>query len=324
MNDPVPGRAPLIDVVVPIYNEAENVRPLVERLATVFQSLGCRWEVVFAMDPSPDATGDRIAQLIDEGYPVRLVRFSRRIGKPLSLLAGLDHCRGDAAVIIDADLQDPPELIGAMVSMWREGYQVVIAQRTSRKGESFFYLKSAELFYWLLEKISEAKVPRNTGDFRLLDARVVKEVRRFRERHGFLRGITALAGFPTALIPFDRDPRRTGRTQIPFLGAVNIALDGIIPFSRVPLRLMFLLGLAYVVLAKVCGIGWLVFRLATGFTPNWLLELLCLLLVGFAGLIVACIGILGEYVVRTYEESRDRPLYIVEKVLEGRGCKGPG
>ncbi len=317
MNELTPEHnAPLISVVVPIYNEEKNVRPLLERLKKVFTLIGGPWEVILAMDPSPDRTREAIMECIGEGYPIRLVIFSRRIGKPLSVLAGLDHCRGEACVIIDSDLQDPPELIPEMVKKWREGFKVVIGRRTSREGENYLYLKCAQLFYWLLKKISEANVPSNTGDFRLLDARVVKEICRFRERHAFLRGLTAAAGFQTAVIPFDRSPRLAGRANISFMGAINIALDGIIPFSRTPLRLMLVLGLIYVLTAKVIFLIWLVSGLVKGFSDAWLVQLLCMLVLGFSGLIVACLGVVGEYVVRAYEEARNRPLYTVDEIIE--------
>lgn len=315
LNGSKPLNPPLISVIVPIYKEEANVEPLIQRLEQVFHRIGCRWEVVFALDPSPDRTRDKILECLDKGYPIRLINFSRRIGKPLSLLAGLDHGRGDACVIIDADLQDPPELIEKMVEKWGEGFKVVIAQRISRKGENLVYLGCARLFYWLLERVSEVKVPRNTGDFRLIDARVVREVCRFRERHAFLRGLCAAAGFSTALIPFDRDPRLTGKAHISFLGAVNIALDGLIPFSRTPVRLMSLLGMLLVALALPTGIVWSVHGMIKGFSTSWTMELLCMLLVGGIGVIVACMGVLGEYLVRTYEETRDRPLYIVDESL---------
>jgi dolichol-phosphate mannosyltransferase len=242
----------------------------------------------------------------------------------MSVLAGLDYSDGDACVIIDADLQDPPELIEPMVKKWQEGFEVVIAQRTSRRGETFLYLKCAQLFYWLLEKIAEVPIPRNTGDFRLLDARVVREICRFRERHAFLRGLTAAAGFSTVTVQFDREPRLSGRRQISLVGALNIALDGIIPFSRVPLRLILVLGLVYLVIGKGAGLIWLIFGFSRGFSNNWLLELLCIALVGFTGLIVSCLGLLGEYLVRSYEETRDRPLYIVDEIIEAprAACEG--
>jgi glycosyltransferase involved in cell wall biosynthesis len=311
-----PADPPLISVVVPLYNEENNVRLLVERLKDVFERLECDWEIVFALDPSPDGTKDRIGELIDQNWPVRLVTFSRRIGKPLSLLAGLEHSLGDAAVIIDADLQDPPELIETMVKKWQEGFNVVIAQRISRKGESFLYLKSARLFYRLLEKISEVPVPRDTGDYRLLDARVVREICRFRERHGFLRGISAATGFSTAVIPFDRDPRHSGKTQISFAGAVNIALDGIIPFSRTPVRAVFCLGCGILGFTVLAALALLILGLFWRCPVTWTAIVVLLWTSFMAGLTITCLGVIGEYVVRTYEESRDRPLYIVDELLE--------
>ena len=307
---------PLISIVIPLYNEENNVQPLAERLAAVLNRAECSWELVFALDPSPDRTQQKIRELMDANYPIRLVLFSRRIGKPLSLLAGLDHCRGDACIIIDADLQDPPELIEEMIEKWRQGFEVVIPQRVSRKGENFFYLIAADTFYWLLGKIAEVEVPKNTGDFRLMDARVVREVCRFRERHGFLRGIVASAGFRTVIIPYYREPRFTGRTQIPLAGAFNIALDGIVPFSRIPVRIILALGLILLLLGGGTGLIWLLRSIFSGFSnlsPFMALGILGLLL---SGIVVSSMGVIGEYLVRAYEEIRRRPLYIVDKIEE--------
>ncbi len=315
---------PFISIVIPIFKEEANVRPLSDRLSQVMEQVGLPWELVLALDPSPDATEERIRELIGEGRPIRLIKFSRRFGKPLSLLAGLDHCRGDACVIMDADLQDPPELIGEMVSRWRDGYKVVIAQRRSRKGENPVYLACASLFYRIVEKIGDVDVPRNTGDFRLLDARVVTEIRRCRERHGFLRGMTASVGFPTVLVPFDRDPRHAGRTQIHFLGALNIALDGIIPFSRTPLRLMAGFGGLIFFVAALFGVGSAIHGLIGGFSDLWWLQLVLCALVAMSGIVVGCLGVIGEYLVRTYEEVRSRPLYIVDEIVEYDASSAPG
>ena len=307
---------PLISIVIPLYNEENNVQPLVERLAAVLNRAECSWELVFALDPSPDRTQQKIRELMDANYPIRLVIFSRRIGKPLSVLAGLDHCQGDACIIIDADLQDPPELIEQMIEKWRQGFEVVIPQRVSRKGENFLYLMAADIFYWLLGKIAEVEVPKNTGDFRLMDARVVREVRRFRERHGFLRGIVASAGFRTAIIPYYREPRFAGRTQIPLAGAFNIALDGIVPFSRIPVRTILALGLILLLLGGGTALIWLLCSIFRGFShlaPFIALGILGLLL---SGIVVTSMGIIGEYLVRAYEEIRRRPLYIVDKIEE--------
>lgn len=306
----------LISVVVPIFREQDNVSPLVDRLKKIFDKLDLNWELIFAMDPSPDETEQRIIELINAGYPIRLISFSRRIGKPLSLLAGLDHVTGDACVVIDADLQDPPELIEKMVEEWKRGFMVVAAQRTSRKGEDFLYLKSAELFYWILNKFSEVQIPKNTGDFRLMDARVVREICRIRERHGFLRGMNALVGFPTKIIPFDRDPRMFGKSQISLLGALNIALDGIVPFSRAPLRLIFVLGIFLAGVSILGSILWLITSSLTGLSPSSLLIAVALLILFCCGICVTCMGILGEYLLRTYEETRQRPLYIIDRIME--------
>lgn len=318
MKDQIPCNPEMVSVVVPIYNEEANVPIFVERLAEVFESLGVLWEVVFALDPSPDRTEAKISEMIEAGYPIRLIAFSRRIGKPLSLLAGLDHALGQVCVIMDADLQDPPELIGRMLDKWREGFKVVIAQRASRKGEHFLYLKAAELFYWLHDRFSDVKIPKNTGDFRLLDARVVKGICRFREKHGFLRGITASVGFPTAVVTFDRDPRLKGKTQIPVSGAVNIALDGIVPFSRVPVRMIFLCGAVVLALTVVSSGGWFLWGLASGFSSLWPVIVLSFLSLAFSGITLASIGVVGEYLVRTYEEARERPLYIIDSIKEAQ------
>jgi dolichol-phosphate mannosyltransferase len=316
---------PVISIVIPLYREEKNVVPLVDRIGRVMVPLGYPWEIVFALDPSPDRTREVIMELIAQGNPIRLLTFSRRIGKPLSLIAGLDHAAGDACVIIDADLQDPPELIGEMIRKWKQGYQVVLAQRTSRKGENFLYLKAAQAFYRILEKISEVPVPRDTGDYRLLDARVVKELSAFRERHGFLRGLTAAVGFKTAVIPYEREPRYSGTTQISFTGAFNIALDGIVPFSRVPVRLLFFTGAALALGTIFIALLWIIFGFLIGFSDKWPFITLGMLMTVLSGIMLAGMGILGEYLVRTYEETRNRPLYIVDTLEESVGLprKGP-
>jgi len=307
---------PLISIIIPLYNEENNVEPLVERLAAVLNRLECTWELVFALDPSPDETQQKIRKLMDEGYPIRLITFSRRIGKPLSLLAGLRHCTGDACIIIDADLQDPPELIEQMIDKWHQGFEVVVPQRVSRQGENFLYLMAADIFYWVLGKISEVKVPKNTGDFRLLDARVVREVCRFRERHGFLRGIVASAGFRTAVIPYFRETRFAGKTQIPIGGAINIALDGIVPFSRIPVRIILAVGMVLFFLTGVTALVWFLVSLFRGFSQLWAMLVLGFGVLFSCSILMISLGIIGEYLVRAYEEIRDRPLYIIDKLEE--------
>ncbi len=307
---------PLISVVVPLYKEEKNVPILVERLAHIFDDIGVAWELVFALDPGPDRTEEVIKELIAQDRPIRLLVFSRRIGKPLSLMAGLEYCAGDAVVVIDADLQDPPELIPTMIERWRDGYDVVLARRTSRKGERFLYLKAAEFFYKLLDKISEVQVPKNTGDFRLMSRRVVSEIVTFRERHGFLRGISAAVGFKTAIIDYDRDPRLSGKTHISLLGALNIALDGIVPFSRTPVRALFVLGVILGCLSLGAGITWAIALLVKGPTMGLLVGASMIFSGFMTAILLTSMGVLGEYLVRAYEEARDRPRYIISELVE--------
>jgi len=316
--DQVPDKT-LVSVVAPIYNEESNVTNLVYRISEVFKQISVDWELVFALDPCTDRTEEKILKLIEEGFPIRLVKFSRRFGKPVSLIAGLRHCLGDASIVIDSDLQDPPELISTMIEKWREGNLVVIPQRVSRRGENFIYLKSAELFYWILEKFSEVKVPRNTGDFRLLDKRVVKEICRINERHGFLRGLTSVVGFKTSIIPFDRDSRLSGKTQISILGACGIALDGIVPFSKAPIRFVLILGLGILFVALSSLVLWTIGGFSRGFGDNWSLHVFFIITWILFGVTMSSLGVVGEYVLRCYEDSRHRPLYIVDNIVEAEG-----
>lgn len=305
-----------ISVVAPLYNEEKNVAPFLERLKQVFEEIGCDWEVVFALDPSPDRTEDVVREFIQKGFPIRLIKFSRRIGKPLSLMAGLKESDGDATVIIDVDLQDPPELISDMVRKWREGYRVVLAQRSSRSGENVCYLLAARLFYWLASKLGEYPIPKNTGDFRLLDRRVVQALRECNERHAFLRGLTAAVGFDAAVIPFCRDKRHSGRTNISVRGALNIALDGLIPFSRAPVRMLFLIGASLCMLGLIGMAAWLGGSYWRGLSGHWPLIVMLFLHLIIGGIAIAGLGVLGEYIVRTYEEVRRRPLYVVDSRVE--------
>jgi dolichol-phosphate mannosyltransferase len=306
----------LVSVVVPIFREEKNVRPLTERLNKVFENLQQPWELVLALDPSPDRTEDIIHDLVKEGFPIRNLRFSRRIGKPLSLIAGLDYAAGDVVIVMDADLQDPPELIADMLKKWADGYDVVIAKRRSRKGEKPSYLMAARLFYILYEKIAEVRIPQDTGDYRLMSARVVNGIRQFRERHGFLRALTASVGYNTTVIEYDRDPRLTGKTQISLLGALNIALDGIVPFSRFPVRMIFVLGAFFSASAMLLFIAFVFSSIIFGTSDKWPFVVLCLAIMLFSGLNLTALGTVGEYLVRNYEETRKRPLYIIDTITE--------
>ena len=202
-----------ISVVVPVYKEEGNILPFLERLVPVLEDIGT-YEIIFCMDPSPDNTENVIKSAIKNNPSINLICFSRRFGQPSAVMAGIHHCRGESCVVIDVDLQDPPELIRDLHAKMREGYDVVYAQRRSRKGETMVKLLVSHLGYKLINKISDVDIPRNTGDFRILSRRVVEELKRLRESHGFLRGMVAFVGFPQSSVLYDRDERAHGRWRV--------------------------------------------------------------------------------------------------------------
>lgn len=303
-----------ISVVVPCYNEQEVIRETHARLAAVLDAMGARWEVVYVDDGSIDATAGVIRDILSMDDRVRLVALARNFGHQIAVTAGLDHAEGDAVVVIDADLQDPPEVIPALVSKWREGYQVVYGARRTRRGEGAFKLWSARAFYRLFDWLSEVRLPFEAGDFRLLDRRVVDALRGMPERHRFLRAMTAWVGLRQVGVPYDRAPRFAGTTKYPLRKMVLLALDGLISFSVVPLKLLTILGVL-LFFASVAGILYaLTLRLFTSeWVPGWTLLFIAMLL--FGGLQFIAIGVLGEYVGRIYGEVKGRPLYLVDAKL---------
>src|SRR5271156_3047111 len=234
-----------LSIVIPAYNEESNVDRVYERLSEVMSGLGLEWELVFSVDPSTDRTEELILALRERDPRVKMLRFSRRFGQPMATLAGLEHSGGQAVVVIDCDLQDPPELIPAMVDRWREGFDVVYAQRRTRAGETIAKRIVAYLGYKVIARIAEVEIPPNTGDFRLLSRRVVDNVVALKEGHGFLRGLVGLVGFRQVSVPYDRDPRAAGKSKYnQAFGSLLIGLNGVVGFSRYPLHLISLLGLA--------------------------------------------------------------------------------
>jgi dolichol-phosphate mannosyltransferase len=302
----------LLSVVVPVYNEQENVGPFYERMATVLDGTGCDWEIIFAEDPSTDATKERILALRDRDPRVKLLRFSRRFGQPAATLAGLAASRGDAVVVIDVDLQDPPELIGDMVDRWREGFDVVYAQRRTREGETLPKRIVAAVGYRVIKRIAEVEIPANTGDFRLMSRRVVDEVVSLNEAHGFLRGLVALVGFNQTAIQYDRDPRAAGESKYnKFLGSLTIGLNGIVSFSRYPLHLISLAGLFLSAAAFILALSYAVLKvIGVGFpTGNPTVVIIVSL---FSGIQLLSLGIMGQYVGRIYDEVKQRPKFILD------------
>jgi len=222
-----------LSIVVPVYREEQNVPEFLRRLVPILQPITPDFEIIFAMDPSPDRTEQVILEQRQKDPRIKLLKFSRRFGQPMSILAGLQYSRGDAVIVIDVDLQDPPELIPQMVAKFREGHDVVMAQRRSRQGETLPKRIVSYLGYALIKRIADVSIPPNTGDFRLMSRRVVQEVCRLKECHGFLRGMVALVGFRQTSLLFDRPPRFAGKTNYNrFLGSLRIGINGVVGFSN--------------------------------------------------------------------------------------------
>ena len=299
---------PVFSVVIPCYNEEEVIMESYRRISAVMLSMGEPYELVFINDGSKDATPALLNRLADEDNSVRVLHFARNAGHQIAVSAGLDYAAGSAVVIIDADLQDPPELIPEMAKLWRDGAQVVYGQRRSRAGESFLKLKTAELYYKLIQKLTGNAIPRDTGDFRLVDEKVADAVRGMPEHARFLRGMFAWVGFKQVPLLYDRDKRFAGQTHYPLKKMLKLAADGIMSFSDKPLKLPLWMGLVWLFLGGLTLLALLIMALAGHSGGGWWLA--SLLMIGF-GSTLASIGIAGSYLARVYDEVKQRPLYIV-------------
>lgn len=302
----------MLSVVVPAYNEEENVEPTYERLATVLDAIGEDWELIFSVDPSTDRTEELILGLRARDPRVKMLRFSRRFGQPMAVLAGMEAASGAAVVVIDCDLQDPPELIPELIDRWREGYDVVYAQRRTREGETLPKRLIARLGYRVIGRIADIEIPPNTGEFRLMSRRVVDHVAALEERHGFLRGLVGIVGFRQTGVLYDRDARTAGRSKYNrFLGSLVIGLNGIIGFSLYPLHMISLLGIVLSFFAFLLSVAYFVLKLS-GFAFPVGNPTIVILVTFFSGIQLLSLGVMGEYVGRIYDEVRRRPKYIVE------------
>lgn len=302
----------MISVVVPLFNEEATVPELVRRLDATLRSTGHRYEIILVNDGSRDGTREAVRALFACYQSLVLVDLSRNFGHQIAATAGLDRARGDAVVLMDGDLQDPPELIPAMLEQWREGYDVVYAVRRSRRGESRFKIWTAALFYRLTARLTNVSIPVDVGDFRLMSRRVVDVLKGMRERHRFLRGLVSWVGYKQIGIPYDRDVRFAGSTHYPVGKMLKFALDGITAFSEVPLRVATYLGFSIAAFAFVYGVVVLILN-ALGYNlPGYTSTMLAILLLG--GVQLVTIGILGEYVGRIYDEIKERPLYLIASV----------
>jgi glycosyltransferase involved in cell wall biosynthesis len=301
-----------LSVVIPAYNEEANVERAYERLSKVLAEVELHWELIFSVDPSRDRTEELILELRERDPRVKMLRFSRRFGQPMATLAGMEAATGDAVVVMDCDLQDPPEVIPDLVAGWRQGYDVVYAQRRTRAGETLPKRIVAALGYRLIARIAEVEIPPNTGDFRLMSRRVVDNVVALKESHGFLRGLVGLVGFRQTSVPYERDPRVAGKSKYNrFLGSLLIGLNGIVGFSRYPLQVSSLLGILLSGFAFLLAIVYLALKLGGVDFPVGN-PTIVIVVSFFSGLQLLSLGVMGEYVGRIYEETRERPKYIVE------------
>lgn len=302
-----------LSLVVPVYREEKNVPEFLRRVRPILGAITEDYEVIFALDPSPDRTEEVILAARAEDPRVKLLRFSRRFGQPMATLAGLQYSCGEAVVVMDVDLQDPPELLGEMVTKWQEGYDVVLPQRRQRTGEPWVKRLVAATGYKVINKIADVRIPPNTGDFRLMSRRVVAEVTRLKETHGFLRGMVAVVGFRQALIPFDRPARFAGETNYNrFLGSLRIGFNGIFCFSTYALTLSTWLGFL-VSGGAFLLMGIYLFYKLMDWPIAWGNPTLVILISFLGGIQLISVGILGEYIGRIYEEVRARPKFIVER-----------
>jgi dolichol-phosphate mannosyltransferase len=302
-----------LSVVIPAYNEESNIVRVYERISQVLSGIDLDWwELIFSVDPSTDNTEQEILALRARDPRVKMLRFSRRFGQPMATLAGMDVAGGDATVVIDCDLQDPPELIPELVARWREGYDVVYAQRRTRAGETLPKRIVSALGYRLIARIAEVDIPANTGDFRLMSRRVVDNVVALKEGHGFLRGLVGLVGFPQSSVLYDRDPRAAGTSKYnKFWGSLAIGFNGIVGFSRYPLQLISMLGTAFALIALFVAVVYLALKLG-GFPFPIGNPTIVIVVSFFSGVQMLSLGVIGEYVGRIYDESRQRPKYIIE------------
>jgi glycosyltransferase involved in cell wall biosynthesis len=307
--------APAVTVVLPVFNEEAVLSELYRRLRDVLTTSGLSYELIFVNDGSRDRSWQRIQELAHTDRHVCGVNLSRNFGHQIAITAGVELSRGDAVVVMDSDLQDPPELITAMYAKYKEGFDVAYAQRRSRSGETWFKNATAKLFYRFIRRLATVDIPVDTGDFRLMSRRVVEDLKRLQEQHRFVRGMVTWLGYNQTPVLYDRAPRSGGTTKYPLGRMVRFALDGVTGFSSEPLRVVTLAGAAIAAASFAVMIGLAIYKLAgaQGLIPGWTSLAVAVLFLG--GVQLLAIGVLGEYIGRIYEEVKGRPLYLVRDTV---------
>lgn len=303
----------LISLIIPCYNEQDVIEETISRLRKLCKKLDSYiFELIFIDDGSRDLTWHLLNELTINDKNVRLISFSRNFGHQIAVTAGIDHANGDAVILMDADLQDPPEVISEMIAKWNDGYDVVYGTRISRAGESSFKVITAKIFYRFLNKLSNIEIPLDTGDFRLMDAKVVSTLNCMREKDRFIRGMVSWVGFNQISLPYERAERFAGESKYPLRKMVSFAIDGIISFSSKPLQFSMILGFSSAIIS-LAGVFYAIYmRLFTNtWVEGWTALMISILFIG--GIQLLCIGILGEYIGRIYNQSKDRPLYIIKE-----------
>lgn len=316
---------PMISIVSPVYDEEAGIEEFHRRLSACLEGLAADldFEVVYVNDGSVDRSLELLREIVADDDRVRVVDLSRNFGHQIALSAGVDHAHGDAIVVIDSDLQDPPEVIPEMIERWRKGFKVVYGVRVSRSGETRFKLWTSKLYYGFIDRVSEVPLPRQAGDFRLLDRQVVDVLDQMPERNRYVRGMVAWVGFPQCAVEYERDPRYAGKTKYSLTKMIRLGLDGITSFSDRPLRLATEVGVLVTVVSFAFGLWVILASIAdpSGGSRGWPSLMAVVLFLG--GVQLLCVGVLGEYVGRVYRETKGRPLYVVNDVIDAPGNADP-
>lgn len=302
-----------ISIVIPCYNESQNIKENYNSLIKTLNVIGRDYEIIYINDGSRDNTLEILTEIYNEDKNIKVIDFTRNFGKEAALTCGLDFTSGDIVIPMDADFQDPPELLPKMIDLWKQGYDVVLAKRNSREGETFLKKFTAKMFYKVFAKLSKTPLPENTGDFRLMDKKVVEKTRLLREKNRFMKGIFSWVGFKTTTIVFDRPQRKHGITSWNYKNLFNFALDGIFSFSTLPLKIWLYLGVTISFISLTYA-SFLVLRtIIYGVDlPGYASIMVAILFMG--GIQLISLGVIGEYIARIYKETKNRPIYLINEI----------